>query len=51
MKHLPTVLIAKAKTEHIKSYQHGRAPDVEAPTKEKEVNMQTSKFSEWHTRK
>lgn len=39
---LPTMLVTKAKTvfsEHAKSYQHGRAPNVDTSTKEQEVNM------------
>lgn len=58
------MLITKAKTvfsEHDKSYQRGRAPDVDTSTKEQEVNMhcqnKTSKVyelgtvSEQHARK
>lgn len=36
------MLITKAKSvfsEHAKSYQHGRAPDVDTSAKEQEVNM------------
>lgn len=45
IKQLPTVLIAKncVLWAHQK-LEHGRAPDVDASTKEKEVNMQTSKL-------